>query len=504
MRASTRVAVNTSVQYARTIISVIITLYTSRVVLANLGIEDYGIYSLIGGVVALLAFIQNNLSRTIQRYLSYYQGKGDNLMVIKIFNNSVTTQFIIAVLLCGILALSTNFVFTYIINIAQDKLDSAKFVYWLMLGCLFLNLLSTPYLAALIARENIIYSSVVQILDAILKVPVAISLIWISDNKLEWYSFMSFCIIVLNFLCYFFYCKFKYDECCHFSLNTFDKRLFKDMFSFMGWNVYGTGCIIGRTQGTAILLNNFYGTAINAAFGISGQVAGQINFLASSLTTAMNPQIIKAEGAGNRKRMFRLCEMSCKFSFLLMSMISIPAIIYMPTILNLWLKDVPEYTSMFCIAFIVANQIDLMAMNLNTANQAIGNVKVYNICVQTIKILTLPTILLVLIIGMQPLYSMIVYVVFEAICAIARIIFLHITVNLSIQNYLHNVLMQIVPPIAINVIICYILSGYLNGWLFLVTCFVSVIVTCLSTYLLGLKYDEKEIIKNLINKMLNN
>ena len=501
MRASTRVAVNTSVQYARTIISVIITLYTSRVVLANLGVEDYGIYSLIGGVVALLAFIQNNLSRTIQRYLSYYQGKGDNLMIVKIFNNSVTTQFAIAIFLCGILALLTNVVFMYLIKISPDRLEAAKYVYWLMLGSLFFNLLSTPYLAALIARENMVYSSIIQIIDSVLKVPVALSLIWISANKLEWYSLMSFFIVVLNFICYYIYCRRKYDECKHFSFRSFDRNLFKDMLSFMGWNVYGTGCIIGRTQGTAILLNNFFGTAINAAFGISGQISGQISFLSNSLTTAINPQIIKSEGAGKRQKMFRLCEMSCKFSFLLMSMVAVPAIIYMPTILELWLKDVPEHTSMFCIAIIVANQIDLATMNLNTANQAIGNVKIYNISIQTIKILTLPVMFLVLKLGGQPLDCMIVFVIFEFICAIARVVFLHISVNLSITQYLRNVFIQILPPIIINACICYYLSLYLSNWLFLVTSCISIVVTCLSTYLFGLKPDEKEILLSMMNRL---
>ena len=183
MNSSTRVAVNTSIQYVRTFITVIITLYTSRVILANLGVEDYGIYSLIGGVIAMLAFIQNNLARTTQRYLSYYQGKGDFQYVTKIFNNSVCTQLAVAVFLCGILALLTNPVILHLVNIPANKIEAATWVYWLMLVSLFINLQSSPYLAALIARENMVFSSIVQILDAILKVPVALSLIWISETN---------------------------------------------------------------------------------------------------------------------------------------------------------------------------------------------------------------------------------------------------------------------------------------------------------------------------------
>lgn len=501
MRASTRVAVNTSVQYLRTFVSIIITLYTSRVVLANLGVEDYGIFSLIGGVVALLAFIQNNLSRTTQRFLSYYHGKNDQAMIVKIFNNSVATQWIVSILLCGVLAMLADVLLEHLVNIPSGRQSAARCVYWLMIASLFVNLQSTPYLATLIARENIVYSSIVQMVDALLKIPVAVSLIWISDNRLEWYSGMSFLVVSLNFFMYYAYCKSKYAECRSFSFRSFDRTLFREMFSFMGWNVYGTACIFGRTQGIAILLNRFFGTAVNAAFGIGGQVSGQIGFLSSALTTAINPQIIKAEGGGERKRMFRLSEISCKFSFLLMSVVAIPAIIYMPTLLKLWLKDVPEYTSMFCIAVILANQIDLLTLNLNTANQAIGNVKIYSICINTIKILTLPVAWYVLHLGKNPTAVMAVYVIFEALCAMSRLVFLHITVRLSVKQYLRNVFFMVIPPVAVNILICHYVSTYLTGWMFLVTGCISVIMTGAVTLLVGLRPDERMVLEGLTGRI---
>lgn len=501
MRSSTRVAINTCVQYVRTIVSVIITLYTSRVILFNLGVEDFGIYSLIGGVVALLAFIQNNLSRTTQRYLSYYQGKEDKKMIAKIFNNSVFTQLFISIFLCGILYLLTNVVFTYLINIPLDRVVAAKYVYLFIIGSLFFNLQSTPYLAVLVSRENIVYSSIVQMVDAFLKIPIALSLIWICNHKLEYYAAMIFVVTCLNFLFYYLYCRRKYEECKHFSFSSFDYKLSKEMLAFMGWNVYGTGCIMTRTQGTAILLNNFFGTTINAAFGISNQVSGQLSFLSNALTTAMNPQIIKAEGAGNRNRMFRLSEMSCKFSFLLMSIVSIPAIIYMPTILSLWLKDVPCYASMFCVFMVLANQIDLLTLNLNTANQAIGNVKLYNLCVNTIKVLTLPVIGIILSNGMSPMKVMIVYVTFETLCATSRLLFLRISINLSVMQYMKNVLITLIPPIFINTLICYFLSRFFTGWLFLITCCASVLTTCIVSYFFSLKKDEYDIMKALFSRI---
>lgn len=501
MTSASRVTINTLAQYTRTVLTAVIVFYTSRVVLENLGEDDFGIYSLVGGVITMLAFIQRNLSKTIQRFLSYYHGSGDKEMVIKIFNNSVCTQLIISFTLCGILFLCTPLIFEHLLNIAPDRIEAAKTVYYLMLVNLFFGMQSAPYGAALIARENIVFSSVVSVIDAILKIPVALSLIYISQNKLEWYSIMMAFIVILNYLAYWLYCKHKYNECRHFSFRNFDSKLFFEMFSFMGWGIYGMMCLTARTQGIAILLNRFFTTAINAAFGLGGQVAGQVQFLSSALTTAINPQIIKAEGSGNRQRMFRLAEISCKISFLLMSMLAVPAIIYMDDLLTIWLKKVPDYTCMFCRMIILAELIDLTTLNLNTANQAIGNVKVYSICINTIKVLTLPVVWIILWYGMQPFEAMIVYVIFEAICASSRIIFLHININLSISHYCRNVFAGILPTFLINLLACHLASQFLSGWPFLVGFIISVMVTCTAAWAFGLKDDEKVVILNIARKI---
>ena len=213
-------------------------------------------------------------------------------------------------------------------------------------------------------------------------------------------------------------------------------------------------------------------------------------------------QIIKAEGGGNRKKMLRLCEISCKFSFLLMSMVSVPAVIYMPTILNIWLEEVPQYTSMFCIFILIANQVDLLTLTLNTANQAIGNVKTYNICVNTIKALTLVFIYFALKQDTHPAVAMIVYVIFEAICASARLIFLKINVQMSVSQYLNNVFFSIIPPLAINIAVCYFISPWFPDWGVLVVGCISIAITGLTTYLFGLKIDEREIINAMAVKII--
>lgn len=488
-----RVIVNTGVQYLRALIAFVVTLYTARVVLANLGFDDYGIYSVIAGVVTMLSFIQGNLARTSQRYLAFYQGKGDRESVIRIFNNCVCTQLIVAVILCGLLLLSTPLVFRYLLNIATDRLASAHIVYYLSVAMLFFNLLGTPYLAALITRENIVYSSIVQIADALLKIPIAQSLIYISDNKLEWYSLMLCGISVFNLLCYVVYCHLKYEECRSFSFRSFDPGIFKDMFSFMGWNVYGTLCVTGRTHGIALLLNNFFTVTINSAYGIANQVMGQLSFVSNSLTNAINPRIIKAEGAGDRRRMLRLTEISCKFSFILLSVIVIPAVLHIDTILKIWLGKVPDYTSLFCVFILLSALIDQLTVNLTAANHAVGNVKSFNLRLYTIKLMTLPVAWFILRMGWPVKWVMVDYLAFETICAVARLIFIHDTTGLSYGSFFRNVLFPVLPVVAVNAVVCYLASRYLDGWWFLLTFCISLAVTLAVTLTISLNDEEKEL-----------
>lgn len=500
MKASTRVFVNTIIQYFRTILSVLISLYTSRIVLENLGVSDYGIYSLVGGVVSMLSFISNSLSSTTQRYLSYNYGKGDKFLISKVFNNSVVTQTIISVLLCGLLFILTGPIFNHILNIDAERLTSAKIVYYLMLVTLFLNLQSTPYLATLIARENILYSTIIQIFDALFKIPIAISLYYISQDKLVWYSICCTLLILFNYICYYIYCKKHYEECQHFNFKSFDFSLFKEMFSFMKWMIYSTGCVVGRTQGIAVIINRFYSTAMNAAYGIGLQVSSQMSFLSSALITAIRPQIIKAEGAGDRCRTIRLSEMACKFSFVLMGMVTIPAFLHMNDLLSIWLTNVPEYAVMFCQYTLLALWIDQLTFPLSVANAAIGNVRIYSLWVNTIKLFTVPTVFIALYYGGSVNSVMIIYVTFETICMLSRLVFLKININLKIIQFIKHVVLPLIIPTIATIIICGQISEYLSGLQILLNFCISFIIYGCSFLLLGLINDERSILKSFLIK----
>ena len=232
--------------------------------------------------------------------------------------------------------------------------------------------------------------------------------------------------------------------------------MFKELFVFTGWTVYSIGCIVGRTQGIAVLLNRFFGTALNASYGIAQQVIGQISFLSTSLINAMQPQIVKAEGAKDRNKMFQLSEMASKFSFLLFAWITIPSLFYMDRILQVWLGEIPDYAVSFCRYSLFGAWMD--QFTLGVANRAIGKIKIYSIVTSTIKILTLPFAYLCLKMGMSAVSVMVCYVFFEIVCSLSRIVLLKIESGLSIMSFINNVFVYELIPVTVLLLIAYICS----------------------------------------------
>lgn len=218
--------------------------------------------------------------------------------------------------------------------------------------------------------------------------------------------------------------------------------------SFAGWTIYSMGCIIGRTQGMAIVLNRFFGTIINTSYGIASQISGAVQFIAQAVLNAMSPQIIKSEGAKEHSRMLTLSEMTSKYACLMLSVAVIPIIFEMPSILEIWLKEVPDNTVMFCQFILIASIADQTTIGLGIANQAIGKIKVYSLTINTLKIITLPLAWICLKLGLPAISTMWCYLGMEIICAAARLPFLKYTAGLSICHYINNVFIRILPPLA--------------------------------------------------------
>jgi O-antigen/teichoic acid export membrane protein len=507
MRPADRLVINTGAQYIRTIVNILLSLYSTRLILSILGAEDYGIYTLIAGVISMLSFVTNALVVTTQRFLSFYQGKGDVFEVKKIFSNSLILHLIIGVLFVIIIELTGLFLFDGFLNIPQARVDAAKQIFHFTVLILLLNFITAPFRALIISRENIVYVSIIDVIDGILKVVIALILPFLTYDSLVGYGLLLSIIFIFNLFAHAIYSFKKYEECIIPELNHLSRSKVLELVSFAGWTIYNIGGVIIRTQGIAILLNKYISTIINASYGLAIQISGSVSFLSLSLLNAINPQIMKSEGEGNRQKMIRLSEMASKFSLFLMSLFVIPAIFEMPALMSLWLKDVPEKTVFFTRMILIASIFDQLTLGLGSAIQATGNIKKYSLAVNTLKMVTLPTAIICLKLGLGVNSVMYCFILFELLCATIRLPFVRINTGLSYSSFLNKVVKKEIIPIMVLIVGCCLIVYLFDfRFRFVLTFFVSIILFIPSIYFGGLCYDEKiyanDIIKSLRQKII--
>lgn len=499
MTNSQRIIVNTIAQYTRTIINVCLSLYSTRLVLATLGQSDYGIYSVVAGIVAMLSFVTNALVITTQRYLSVHHGKGNMEQVRLVFGNSWLLHLFMGLLLVTILCAIGPWVTQEFLNIEDTRRGAAMFVYFAAVAMLFLSFITAPVRALFIARENIVYISIIDVLDGILKLLIAIFLSKITFDHLTTYAGLLTCISVFNLLAFSVYAAIQFPEFHLPNLRELDKQYVKGLSHFAGWTTYSAGCIIARNQGISVVLNLFLGTVVNSAYGIAQQVSGAVQFVSSSIVNAMNPQIMKAEGAGDRQKMLQLCEYESKYAFLLLSLVAIPLITEMETILQFWLGDVPEHAVMFCQFILIAALCDQITIGLTSANQAIGKIRMYNIVFYTLKLFVI-IVAWICLKKQLPLYSIMVgYVIIEILTSLLRLPLMYHIAQINIQNFCKHVFYPITIPFVCMVTVC-CLSITLNNGIYrlFITFFLSSLVGIIAIWLTSLNKSERQQISHLI------
>lgn len=503
-RASSRVIINTAAQYGRSLIGIAVSLYSTRLILQALGIDDYGIYALVAGVIAMLSFISIALVSTTQRFLSFHQANSSRTYLSILFGHILFLHIIFALIIIALLECIGPYIFDGFLNIAPERIPAAKTVYQCSIFMVIMSFLSAPFLALLIAHENIVYGSFIQIIDSFLRLGVALAISSFHTDKLLCYVYLLCGISLIDFFAYVIYTYHRYEECVGPRIRHLDKNLLIKISNFLIWQLYSTGCIVGRTQGTAIVLNRFYGTYINTAFGIAQQVSGAINFVSGSLINAINPQIIKAEGAGYRERMFTLTIIACKFGFFLLSIVVIPLIFNMELILEVWLHQIPPYAPLFCRVILITALFDQITLGLGTANQAIGNIRAYALIINSLKILTIPVITILLASGVALKYAIWAYAAMELLCALCRIPFLHYTGNLDTRRFIREVFISQIISLAFVCLAYSILTNYIHSIWTIVLC--GIIITCFYValfYTYSLTNSERLLINQLLAKIKN-
>lgn len=502
MKPSNRIIVNTLAQYVRTIINMVLSLYSSRLVLELLGIDDYGVYSLVAGVVSMLSFLTNSLVGSTQRFLSVSQGKGSMERLKEVFSNSLILHILLGFLVAVVLGALTPYIFNGFLNIPSGKVDVAERLYILVILMVYASFIASPYRALLVSHENIVYTSIVDVFDGILKVVLVLLLPYSSIDKLLAYGFIMLGIQLFNLLAFMIYSHAKYEECIFPKIRLFSFSYIKELASFTSWILYSSICITLRTQGLAIVLNKIYGAAINAAYGIGSQISGMVSFISSSFNNAIAPQLMAAEGGGDRKKMHALAEIQSKTSFLLLAMIGIPTMFEMQILLEMWLVDVPNYTMLFGRVFLAMQIVDMLSTGLGSANRAIGNIGLYTIITFTPKLFVLPIAWLILKNEGSLISVGIIMFAVEAICMLLRIFLFRNESWFNAWRYCKSVILRPLVPVLISSTTCYIVQVLIISDIrILYTYILSITVFLFTSYKITLNRNERRVVKSIVKKI---
>lgn len=476
-------------------------MYSTRLVLSVLGASDMGIYTLVAGVVTMLSFLSSSLVVSTQRFLSFDMGRGDYNSLPSIFNDCVTVHALIGLLLVLILAVLTPFVFNTLIVVPDDRLEAARCVYWLVIAMLFMTIVSSPFRAALISHEDIFFISAIDVLDGVLKVLLALWLSVISFDRLIGYGFAMLLVQAFNFSALTVLAIVRYDECKGLKIKRISPELMKKLLPFVGWTAFSHACIVGRTQGIAVILSRFVSLVANASFGIALQVSSFVSFMSQSVLNALRPQMVKAEGSGDRARLLSLSALSSKCAFLLLAAIVVPVCFFIPELLDIWLDEVPQYASFFCIMVLVAALLDSTTIGLGIANQAVGNIRNFSIIVNSIKLLTIVPVLVSFRKGAPVEYLAFIYCGFELLCALIRMPCLKVSAGLSIRKYLKDVYLQLVVPMAVYCVMLWVFRFVLPLNFFLAVP-ISLGLYLLTLFLFSLNSEEKSFVLEFLKRIV--
>ena len=504
MSPNNRILLNTVSQYGRAVFNTVLSLYSTRIILKALGMSDFGIYAIVGGVVALLGFITNALITTTQRYSSYYHGKSDLSYVSRIFGNSLFLHVLVALVLSAVLLLLQKPVFDGVLNIDIQRKDTAVYIYYLTVLMLSMTIVTAPFKALCIANENIVYISIIEMLDGIMRLITAFALLDADMDKLLLYGVLMFCISVLNLFAFAVFTLTHYRECHILGIaKDIDRGIISRLTGFAGWTTYGMGAIVLRNQGIALIINHFLGTVVNAAYGIANQLFGSVSIIATSVINAINPQLMQAEGNGNRPRMLMLAERESKFSTMLLMIVLIPVIFEMPSVLRFWLRQYSMETVMLCRYIFVAFIFDQMTYGLNTANQALGRIRNYCLLAYTPKLLIIPIAWILFHNGLHLQHVMCVYLIIEILVSIFRIPYIKYTAGLSMVGYVKNVYLPLFPLLLVQCFVGYMCISYIQSpYRFLITIAISIVMGAAAAFFFTINRGERQYLLKTINNVM--
>jgi O-antigen/teichoic acid export membrane protein len=498
-----RIAKNTILLYFRMLFSMVIALFTSRLILQRLGVSDYGIFNVVGGFVSMFTILSGALSASISRFITYELGKGNIDRLRLIFCTGVNIQLLMSVIILivgepiGLWFLNEH------MNIPDDRLIAANWVFQFSLLAFVLNIISVPFNAEIIAHERMAAYAWISILDVSLKCVIVFLLSSIPYDRLITYAILYASEALLIRLLYGIYCRHSFAECKYQLL--FDRQTFRKMLDFAGWNFLGSCAGILNTQGVNLLINIFFGVTVNAARGISVQVDSAVKQFVSSFTTAVNPQIIKSYAEGNLDYVYKLISYSAKYSSFLLLFIAVPIILEAPTILNLWLGTVPEYAVIFTQLAIFSSFADYVLGNsLMIGIFASGDIRNYQIAVSIVGGMVFPITWLIFYLGAPPFAAYIVYIICYIFVIFVRVFYANKQIGFPPHLYWEYSLKRVLPVMLLSFTVPIFIQRLITPGItrvFVLTAF-STISTSLIIAFIGLNSHERDKFITLINNKI--
>lgn len=495
-----RIAKNTLMLYGRMLFSMLVSLYTSRVVLQALGVEDYGIYNVVGGVVAMFSIVSNSLSSSVSRFLTFELGKGDTDGLKRVFSTSLSIQLVLA----GIIVVLAETIGLWFLNthmtIPANRLYAANWVFHASVLTFVINLLSVPFSASIVSHERMSAFAYIGILDVVLRLLIVLFIAYsgLGFDRLIVYALLLVGVVCIMQAIYWNYCTRHFQE-CQLKLS-FDVDYWKEMSSFAGWNFIGCTAGLLKDQGVNILLNLFFGPIINAARGIANTVNNVLSSFAGNFMTALNPQITKSYAAGDYSYMFSLVERGSRFSYYILLLFALPMLFEADFVLTLWLNHYPSHTVNFVRLILLVTMCDILSNTLINLQNATGKIRNYQLAVGGMLLMNFPLSYICLKIGFQPESTLIVALIVAVACLFLRLLFLRKMVGLSIRRYLHKVCGNVMcVTLAAAVLPTLLYLQMADGVLrFLLMCMLTALCSATAIYFIGCSRNERDFIKSRI------
>ena len=501
-----RIAKNTLMLYVRMLFSMLVSLYTSRVVLNTLGVEDYGIYNVVGGLVAMFSLVSNSLSASVSRFLTFELGRGDMQRLKETFSTSLLIHLVLSLVICllaetiGVWFLNTR------MTIPTERLYAANWVFQASILSFMFGLCSVPYNASIVSHERMSAFAYIGILDVILRLLIVLFIAYtpLRFDKLIVYSLLLVAVSMSLQAIYLWYCRKHFEE-CRFRLH-FNKACWKEMSAFAGWNFIGCTAGLLKEQGVNILINLFMGPVVNAARGIATSVNTAVGGFAGNFMAALNPQITKSYAANDRAYMFSLVERGSRFSFYILLILALPILFETEFILTLWLKQYPAHTVHFVRLVLMLSLCDVLSNTLITLQNATGRIRNYQLAVGGMLLMNFPLSYVCLKVGFPPESTFVVAIWVSLCCLLLRLVFLRKMAGLSMRRFLKSVCLNVfsVTVTALILPVLFVCLSTGDGWgRFLLVSFVCLVCSTFSVYRIGCSKNERQFIMQKVYAVTN-